>query len=68
MKYRYSKQHNGYLIGEFSPVGNRKREDMGMDKKDIADVALVVIVALCCPFAMLLPTFNKVLKDNEAEE
>lgn len=39
-----------------------------MDKKDIADVALVVIVALCCPFAMLLPPFNKVLKDNEAEE
>lgn len=39
-----------------------------MDKKDIADIATVVIVALCCPLAILLPPFNKVLKDNEAEE
>ena len=52
----------------FSPVGNRKREDMGMDKKDIEDVALTAIVALCCPFTILLPPFNKVLKEDETEE
>lgn len=56
------------LIGEFYPVGNRKREDMGMDKKDIADVALAVIVALCFPPAILLPPFNEFLKENETEE
>lgn len=39
-----------------------------MDKKDIADVALAVIVALCFPPAILLPPFNKVLKENETEE
>ena len=54
-------------MGEFSPVGNRKMEDMGMDKKDIVDIATVIIVALCCPFAMLLPPFNEVLKEGKEE-
>ena len=39
-----------------------------MDKKDIEDVSLTAIVALCCPFAILLPPFNKVLKEDETEE
>ena len=39
-----------------------------MDKKDIEDVALTAIVALCCPFTILLPPFNKVLKEDETEE
>ena len=38
-----------------------------MDKKDMADIATVVIVALCCPFAILLPPFNEVLKDGKEE-
>lgn len=38
-----------------------------MDKKDIADIATVVIVALCCPFAILLPPFSEVLKERKEE-
>ena len=38
-----------------------------MDKKDIVDIATVIIVALCCPFAMLLPPFNEVLKEGKEE-
>lgn len=36
-----------------------------MDKKDIEDVALTVIVALCCPFAIFLPPFNRLLEENK---
>lgn len=37
---------------------------MGIDKKDLVDVALTVIVALCCPITILFPPFNEVLKND----
>lgn len=38
---------------------------MIMDKKDLTDVFAVVTIALCCPFAILLPPFNTLIKEKK---
>lgn len=39
-----------------------------MNRKDLEDVALTVIVTLCCPFAIFLPPFKKLLEEECSEE
>ena len=39
-----------------------------MDKKDFIDVFSVVTIALCCPFAILLPPFNKLTERKSVED
>ena len=39
-----------------------------MDKKDLTDVFAVVTIALCCPFAILLPPFNTLIKEKKEIE
>lgn len=41
---------------------------MIMDKKDLTDIFAVVTIALCCPFAILLPPFNTLIKENKEIE
>lgn len=35
-----------------------------MSKKDVSDVVQVIIIALCCPFAILVPPFNELLNNK----
>lgn len=36
-------------------------------KKNLVDISKIVTVALACPFAILLPPFNDLLKQSEDE-
>ena len=46
------------LIGEFSPVGNRKREDMGMDKNDSLGMCIAKIIG-CVILICLIASFSR---------
>lgn len=36
-----------------------------MEKKDIADVLTVVVIALSCPFALLMKPFSDLLRERD---
>ncbi len=38
-----------------------------MSKKYISDILTVVIVGLCCPFAMLFKPFSDLIKNENGE-
>lgn len=39
-----------------------------MNKKDMIDVFTIVTVALCCPFAILIPPFSDIMQRNHNSE